>query len=164
MEIAGRAQAAIPPRRIARTGAHRGARFSLGEKALHHRCPQRIDAADHERINMVVERIPERRAEQDRAGGAGLVVVVNDVRKPIKIEDAVHVPRLGLRVGVEITVVIVADVLLVEARQTGESAFLRVRFAHVPVRAQVHAVGVGVNQEDNNIVEDAKRFGVRGRE
>ena len=52
---------------------------------------------DDHRIEVVVERIAERRREHHRAGRAGLVMVVDDLRKPLPVHDAVHVAGLGLR-------------------------------------------------------------------
>ncbi len=125
---------------------------------MHHRGADRVDAVDHQRVDVVVERIAKRRDEQHRAGGARLVMVVDDLREPLAIQHAVHVLRLGLSVSVEIAVVVVADVFLIEARQSRQRPVLRILVAHVPVGDQVHAVGIGVNKENDDVIENAQRL------
>ena len=67
-----------------------------------------------------------------------------------------------MRVGVEIAVVVVADVFLIEARQSRERSVLRILVAHIPVGDQVHAVGIGVNKENDDVVENAQRLLIVG--
>ncbi len=96
-------------------------------------------------------------------GRPGLVVVVHDLREPLVVHDAVHVLRLGLGVGVEVAVVVVADVLLVQPRQAGQTTVSSGPWlAHVPVGDQVHAVGIGVDEQDDHVVENAQRLLVLG--
>src|SRR5439155_9909749 len=78
VEVTRGAQAAVPPRRVAGTRTDRGAGLSFREETLHHRGTDRIDAADNQRIDVVIEWVAERRAEQHAAGWAALVVVVDD--------------------------------------------------------------------------------------
>ena len=92
------------------------------------------------------------------------MMVVHDVRKPFAIEHAIHVLRLGLRVGVEIAIVVVADVLLIEPRQPVQRPLLFILFLHVPVGDEVHAVGIGVDEENDDVVENSQRLGVVGGE
>ena len=88
------------------------------------------------------------------------MVVVENLRQPLVVEDAVDVLGLGLRRGEEVAVVVVADVLLVEARQARGAALQRIRIPHVPVGDEIVAVGVGVDEEDDALVEESHRLGV----
>ena len=117
-------------------------------------CRPRIE----QRIEIVVVRIALRRRPRDRPGRAALVVVVEQLRKPLVIERAVDVLGLGLGRGEEVAVVVVADVLLVEPRQVGEGPQLRVLVAHVPVGDQLVAVRVGVHEENDAVVQEAQRL------
>ena len=89
------------------------------------------------------------------------MMVVDDLREPLAILDPRHVLRLGLRDHVEVTVVVVAGVFLVRHGETPHRAFRRIALAHVRVRDHVHAVRVGVHGQDDHVVEDAHRLGVR---
>ncbi len=40
---------------------------------------------------------------------------------------------------------------------------LGIGLAHVPVRDQLHAVGIGVRGEDDDVVQNAQRFGIVAR-
>src|SRR5688572_3625240 len=82
VEIHGRSQAAVPPRGVVRPTTHRRTRFSLDDEAVVHRRTDEIDADRHERIHVVVERITEWWREHHRPRGAGLVMVVHDLRMP----------------------------------------------------------------------------------
>ena len=84
--------------------------------------PTRSIPAGIERIEVVVERIAERRREQNSAGGSSLVVIVDDLRMPRAIENAVYRLRFRLRRHEGIAVVVVADVLLVETRDENWSS------------------------------------------
>ena len=90
-------------------------------------------------------------------------MVVDDLREPLVVHDSVHVLGFGLGVGVEVAVVVVADVLLVQPWQAFRRALLGVLGAvHVVVRDQVHAVGIGVDKENDDVVQDAERLGIVG--
>ncbi len=104
--------------------------------------------------------VAEGRHEDDGACGAGLVVVVDDLRVPDAGEDAVDVGGLGLIAGEEVAVVVVADVLLPEAGDAVEQALGGVGVAHVPVGDELHAVGVGEGAEGDVVVEEAHRLRV----
>jgi hypothetical protein len=164
VEVGGRAQAAVEPRRVGRPGTAGGAWFIFHQETLHHGRAHGVDTADDQGVNVVVEGVAERRHKQNCARRACLMVVVNDLREPLVIQHAIHVLGFGLRVGVEVAVVVVADVFLVEPRQAGERALLGILGAHVMVGDQIHAVGVGVHEEDDDVVEDAQRLGVVGAE
>ena len=95
----------------------------------------------NQRIEIVVERIAERRHEDHGSGRTSLVVVVHDLRKPLDEELAIDIGGF-LHVGhIEITVIIVADVFLIKPRQLrllkGRAAILA-----VPVRHHRHAVRI----------------------
>ena len=113
----------------------------------------RFEAADDERVEVVVERVAEGRRKDDRAARRGLVVVVDDLRQPAPVEDAADVARLGVVVGVVVAVVVVADVALVEHGDATDSLG-----RHVGVGDQLHAVGVGRADEEDHAIEDATRF------
>ncbi len=87
-------------------------------------------------------------------------MVVDDLRIPDAGEDAVDVGGLGLVAGEEVAVVVVADVLLPEARDAFHRALGRVGLAHVPVGDELHAVGVGEGAEDDVVVQEAHGLGI----
>ena len=158
MEIRHGPQAAVPPRRVIRPRSRRHARLAFGVEARVHGGADLVERVDDQRIEDVVEGIAEGRREHHRAGRAGLVMVVHDLREPLAVEDPVDVHRLRLVHHVEVAVVVVADVLLVEPRQLAGAAILLVRLAHVPVGDQLHAIGIGVRREDDDVLQDALRL------
>ena len=161
LEVRGRPKATVPPRRVRRPGTHgRAALPFLNETMVHGRA-HLIEARDDEPVEVVVRRIAERRREHDRAGRARLVVVVDDLREPLAVHRAVHVLRLGQRRHVEVTVVVVTGVLLVQHRDRGARALERIVGAHVPIGDQVVTVRVRMRREDDHVVEDPQRLGVR---
>ena len=99
-----------------RAGPHHRARLSFGRQPRVDRGADRVDAERNQRIEVVVERIAERRREQHRAGRAGLMMVVHDRGEPLAIHHPVRVHALRHVHHVEVAVVVVADVLLVEPR------------------------------------------------
>ena len=77
-----------------------------------------VDLDRHLRVEVVVERIAERRREHDRAGGSGLVMVVDDLRETTRWNmTRFMLVGLGQVRHVEIAVVVVAGVLVVQAWQ-----------------------------------------------
>src|SRR5687768_1789967 len=123
VEVHRRPEPAIPPRGIVRASPRCGARLLLEHETIVHRRTDEVDAGDDEWIVEVVEGIAERRREQHRARRAGLMVIVHDLREPLAEQHARHVLRLGLRDHVEVTVVVVPDVFLIEARNARRRAF-----------------------------------------
>ncbi len=163
--MAGGAQPAVEPCRIRCARADGGAGLAFEEESLHHRRADSVDAVDRHGVAIVIGRVAERRAEQHRTRRAGLVVVVNDLRQPLAIHHAVHVLGFGLGVGVKVAVVVVADVFLVQPGQLAGPALRRNLGAiHVVVGAEVIAVGIGVDEEDDDVVEDAQRLRIIGRD
>ena len=160
VEVGHRPQAAVPPGRIARALPARDAGLPFRREAAVHRGSHEVQLGGDERVEVVVERIAKGRREHHRAGGAGLVMVVHDLREPLEVHRAVHVRALGLRRHVEVAVVVVTDVLLIEPRQAGSGSARRLRLAHVPARHQLHAVGVRMHGQDDQIVQEARRLGV----
>ncbi len=158
VEVRGRADAAVEPGRVVGGGPHHGARLSFGCQPRVDRRPHRIDAKHDQRIEVVVERIAERRREEDRASRSGLMMVVHNRGEPLAIHHLVGVDALRHVHHVEVAVVVVADVLLVEARHAiGRASFL-VGVAHVPVRHELHAVGVDQRAQNDGVVQDPQRF------
>ncbi len=160
VEVRGRPDAAIEPGGIRRAGPHHGARFPLGREARVNRRSHGVDAEDDQRIEVVVERIAERRREQHRARGAGLVVVVHDDGEPLAIHHLVRVDALRHVHHVEVAVVVVADVLLIEPRDAVGRPLLLVGLAHVPVRHELHAVRVDERAQDDGVAQDPQRLGI----
>jgi hypothetical protein len=108
--------------------------FAFRHQAPMHRRTHQFNAERHQRIEVVVERIAERRHEDYRPLRTCLMVVVNDFRVPLQEQLVIHVGGFRLVRHVKIAVVIVVDVLLPKARQASEGALHRIFFAHVPVR------------------------------
>ena len=158
VEVAGVADAAIPPAVIRPARCHRRARLALAGQALVHVRAERLQAENQQRIEVVVVRIALRRRPDYGPGRPALVVVVENLRQPLVIQDAVDVLGLGLGRGEEVAVVVVADVVMVEARQPGGAPLQRIRVAHVPVGDELVAVGVGVHEQQDALVEEAQRF------
>ncbi len=164
VEISGGAKTAVVPGGIGRAAAHDGAGLAFGDEAAVHGRAHQFDEIRNQRIEIVIERIAERRREHHGAGGSGLVVVVHDLRKPLDEKLAIHVGRF-LHVGhVEIAVVIVADVFLPQARDVLQGAFGGIGLAHVPVGNEFHAVRIGVCRENDDVVEDALGFRIVARD
>ena len=117
VEVGHRPQAAVPPRRVVRSRSRRHAGLAFGVEARVHGGADLVERVDDDRVVDVVEGIAEGRREHHRAGRAGLVMVVHDLREPLAIQNPVHVRGFRLVHHVEVAVVVVADVLLIEARQ-----------------------------------------------
>ena len=81
------------------------------------------------------------------------MVVVYDLREPLPVCHPIHILRLGLGRHVKIPIVVVAYILLIEARDARGRPLFRNGVAHVPVRHQLHAVRIGVHGEENDIIE-----------
>ena len=113
-----------------------------------------------ERIEVVVEGIAKRRHEDYRAGRPGLVMVVDDLRKPLEEHLAIHVGGLRHVRHVEIAVVVVADVVLKQGWQATQAALRRVGFAHVPVRHQFLAVRIRQHAEQDVVVQNPQSLRV----
>ena len=151
VEVCDGAQAAVPPRRVSRSAAHGAAALAFRHQPAVHGRPHQLDSQRDQRIEVVVERVAERRHENHRSGGSGLVVVVHHLRKPLQEKLVVHVGGFRHVGHVEVAVVVVPDVLGVEPRQPAHGAFERLlqrriqllRPAHVPVGDQFLPVRVG---------------------
>ena len=88
VEVTRRAEVAVEPRRIAGTLPHRRTRFPFGDESLMNRGAHGLDSERHERVHVVIGRIPKRRGEEHRAGRARLVVVVHDLGIPLPEHDS----------------------------------------------------------------------------
>ena len=168
MEVSDGAQSAVPPGGIARAAAHGAAALAFGHQAAVHGGAHHFDTQRHQRVEIVIERIAERRDEDHRAGRSRLVVVVHDLRKPFQEQLAIHVGGFLHVRHVEIAIVVVAHVLRVEARQIVHLALIlradgRVELlaaAHVPVGNELLAVGIGLHEEHDVVVEQAHGLGI----
>src|SRR5687768_5362895 len=160
VEIDRRAQASIPPCRVARAAPHRRPRLSLSYKAAMHCRADEIDSNRNERIDVVVAWIAERRSEHDSARGSRLVVVVHDLRMPGAEQDAVDCLRLGLRRHVGVAVVVVTGILLIKPGDTRGRAFRGDGLAHVPVRDEIHPIGIDQSGEEDVIAQEPHRLGI----
>jgi len=158
VEVRGRTQAAVPPRRVRRARARRHARLVLGQETRRHRRAHQVNPCRNQRVEVVVERIAEGRRKHHRAGGAGLVVVVHDLREPLLVHHAIHVGGFVERRHVEVAVVIVTGVLLVQHRNAARGALLRDGIPHVPVGHQFHPVRIRVHGQDDHVVENSHRL------
>ena len=112
-----------------------------------HRSPNGIETCEDERIEVVVGRPPERRGEQHGARRARLMVIVDDLRKPLVEQHAVDIGGLRQRRHVKITVVVVPRILLVQDGQAPRTSVQWIGLAHVPVGDQLHSVGVHLNRQ-----------------
>ena len=158
VEVRHRAQAAVPPRGVVGARPRGDAGLALLVEPRVHGRAHLVEHVHDQRVVHVVERIAEGRREHHRAGGPRLVVVVDDLREPLAVEHAADVLGLRLVHHVEVAVVVVPDVLLVEARNLTGAALFRFGVAHVPVGHQLHAIGVGVRGEDDHVAQDAQRL------
>ena len=76
------------------------------------------------------------------------------------VEDAVYRLGLGLIRDVEVAVVVMADILLIQARKARRRAFRRFPFSHIPVRHQVQPVGVHAHRKQDDVIQDPQGLGV----
>ena len=158
LEVGRRAQAAVPPRRVVRAAPPRRPGLPLLREARVHGGPHEIDPRDDHRVDVVVERIAERGREEHGPGGSRLVVVVDDLGIPRPVHLPVHVLGFRLEGRVEVPVVVVPHVLLVEDGDPARGALRLLLDPRVPVRDEVHPVGVRVDEEDDDVVEDPHRL------
>src|SRR5437764_12420772 len=82
VEIGGGPQAAVVPGGVGSSATHGGARLVLGDEAAVHCRTDEVEFHHRERIEIVVERIAEGGREQNGAGRARLVMVIDDLREP----------------------------------------------------------------------------------
>ena len=119
-----------------------------------------IKAGHHQWIKNIVEGVAERRTGNHSTCRTCLVMVVHDLREPFDEELAVHVDGLAEVGHVEIAIVVVAGVFFVEAGSAVHDAFFGDGFAHVPFADEVVAIGIGMDAENDDVLEDAHRLGV----
>ncbi len=91
-------------------------------------------------------------------------MVIDDLREPLAEELPIDIGRLGHRGQIVVAVVIVTDVLLIQARNRGVLALQRVLVAHIPGRDQLPSVRVQRREQDDHVVQDAPGLGVLGRQ
>ena len=160
VEVGDRPLHAVVPGGIGRGAAGARAGLILGHQAAVHGHADFLQLGHDQRVVVEVERIAERRNEHDHAVRAGLVLVVDDLRVPFAEQLPVDVGRLGHRRHEAVAVVIVADVLVVQARQRAELALLRVLVPHVPVRDHLHAVRIVLAEQDDGVVQHPQGLGI----
>ena len=123
-----------------------------------HRGSDEVQLHRHQRIEVVVEWIPERRGKNHRPNRSGLVMVIHDLRIPCSEQNAVHRLRFGLRRHVRVTVVVVAGVLVIKPRQPGSRTPESVRVAHVPVGHKVLPVRIRGHQQNDVVAKKPHRL------
>ena len=143
--------AGIP--RVERRPHVRGADLSALLEALRDSHADHVDLARHQKRRVAADRLRERRQPDARRKRRRLVVHVDDVRLPVApglLDD----PRLDHVQHVGVAVVVVADVLLIELRQSGQ-LIRRPDVRHVPFAHHLLAVGIDRRpQHQNHVVED----------
>ena len=157
VEVARRSEAAVPPSRVGSAAARDDTGLAFAREATIHRRCDPVDAAHDRWVRAVVERIAERRSEEDRALRRGLVVVVDDLRTPVGEEHTAHCARLFHVARIEVAVVVVAEEPLVEDRDVDGSS------RRVGVRDQLEPVWVHGAREQHDLVEDATDLGIVSR-
>ena len=160
VEIGDRSLHPVVPGGIRRRAAHPRSRLLLRDEPAVHRRAKLLKLGHDDRGVIIVERIAERRDEHHHAGGAGLVLVEDDLREPFAEQHPVDRHRLRHLRHEAVAVVIVADVFLVETRERFELALRRIGVAHVPVGDQLQPVGIVVAEQDDRVVQQALRLGV----
>ena len=156
VEVRGRAEPTVPPGGICCSRTCRHPRLVLTYEARVHVPAQLLEVGEQQGVDVVVRRVAEGRREHDRPQRAGLMVVVDDLREPLRVGDPVHVTGLREVPHEEVAIVVVAGVALIEHREPGRRARPRVRTAHVPRADQLHPVRVRVHGEDDHVVEEAR--------
>jgi hypothetical protein len=148
VEVRRGAHAAIPPG--VESHARNRAALAFLIESPRHRVADEIHAAHHERWDVRIHGIVERRHENPRREGTGLMLVVDDLRKPFRVELARAVPRFGLVHHEPVAVVVVADVLV---PQLGRTVLPRpAEVLAIPVRHHRRAVGIHIRDEQENHV------------
>ena len=141
------AVAAVPPHVVGHAGR------DAGEPAPRHveqrARADRVDARDHTRVQVRVERIAERRHEQALAVAALLVHVPVHGRAPDLVDLLGHEARLLEREPEPVAVVVVARVVLVQAQQPGTFVG-RAQLLAVPVHDLVEPIGVDRRHDHND--------------
>jgi hypothetical protein len=86
------------------------------------------------------------------------MMIEHNLRKPLLVEDAVHVDRLSLAGEKEVPIVVVADVLLVRARHAVHRPAHRLALPHVPVGDQCVPIGIRMHHEHDHIPQNPSRL------
>ncbi|MNN14035.1 hypothetical protein D3C81_1270880 [compost metagenome] len=87
-------------------------------------------------------------------------MVVDNLRIPARVHRQIQIARFLQRRHVEVAIVVVPGVLLVKTRWLVEHPLGRHRLTHVPIRIQLLAVGIGVHQQHDGVVENAPCFSI----
>ncbi|MBA7651892.1 hypothetical protein ES703_59721 [subsurface metagenome] len=70
------------------------------------------------------------------------MLVVHDLRKPLAVQHPVYSFSLRLCDHVKVTIIIVADVLLIQAGKSPHRPLGWFLFPHIPVRNQLHSIWI----------------------
>ena len=121
-----------------------------------------VGHAEDQRVDLGVEGVGLGRDEHPRSGGAHLVLVEKDLREPAVVEHVVDDLGFLLGQGVEIAVVVVADIVVVEPRHLA-ALVLGAEPLVVPVDDHDLAVGVdGRHEQKHRLVHPRQPLGVLG--
>ena len=119
-----------------------------------------IQQRDDQRIELIIERITKWRGKHHGPAGAGLMVVVDYLRKPLAKKNPVNCFRFRQRRHVEVSVIVVPRVFVVEARNICDRTLCGVGCSHIPVRHQLHAIGIHEAVENNDIIQETHCLGI----
>ena len=105
----------------------------------------------------MVKWITVRRSSYHSTGRTCLVVVVNYLRHPLHVLLHGNIGRLLHVVHEKISVVVVPDILLIQHRDVFIPLGL-FRRKHVPIGHDLHAIGIHMNQQDDDLIQNSKRL------
>ncbi|MBA7714172.1 hypothetical protein ES703_123189 [subsurface metagenome] len=126
-------------------GVEDGAGDDAGKAAVsevgYHVVAQHVDGGGEAGVDVGVDGVLVRGHEEAGAVGAHLVLVVDDLRKPVVIEHSGHQAGFGQVEEEPVAVVVVAGVVVIQPRERGPFAFGALGFV-VIVRDHLLAVRV----------------------
>ena len=161
MEIRTRPQSAVVPGGIRGCAAHARAGLAFGFHAAMHGRTDLIELHHDQRVEVVVERIAERRHENHRARRSRLVMVVHDLRIPFAVEHAIDIGAFRHVAHEEVAIVIVPDVLMPETGHAFCRSLRRVGIPHIPVGNEFLAIRIYLDEQDDHIVKEPHRLFIR---
>ena len=85
------------------------------------------------------------------------MVVVNNLRHPLHVLLHGNIGRFLHVVHEEISVVVVTHILLIQHRDIF-IPFGLVFWAHVPIRHDLHPIGIHMDKKDDDLIQNTKRF------
>ena len=153
-------QATVPPGRVVRSGARCDARLSFHRKPAVHCSAYFVQQRDDQGIELIIERITKWWGKHHGAAGPGLMVVVDYLRKPLAEKNPVNRFRFRQRRHVEVPVIVVPRVFVVETRNICDRTLCGVGRFHIPVRHQLHAIGIHEAVENNDVIQETHCLGI----